>query len=45
MKGFDYHTVIDNRIVNRLVQEGFFRQLFGPDVRAEEERKAARAYR
>ena len=30
MKGFDFHTVVDNGIVARLVKEGFFQKLFGP---------------
>lgn len=45
LKGYDFHQVIDNSIVARLVEQGFFRELFGADVKAEEERKAALAYR
>ena len=33
MKGFDFHTVIDNSVVARLVKEGFFQKLFGPASR------------
>ena len=40
MKAFDFHTVIDNSVVARLVKEGFFEKLFGPGVKAEEDRKA-----
>jgi ABC-type nitrate/sulfonate/bicarbonate transport system substrate-binding protein len=45
MKGFDFRKVIDNTIVDRLVKEGFFEQLFGPAVKAEEESKAKLAFR
>lgn len=42
---FDFHKVIDNSIVDRLVKEGYFEQVFGADIKAEEERKAKLAYR
>jgi ABC-type nitrate/sulfonate/bicarbonate transport system substrate-binding protein len=45
MKGFDFRKVIDNTIVDRLVKEGFFEQLFGPAVKAEEASKAKLAFR
>jgi ABC-type nitrate/sulfonate/bicarbonate transport system substrate-binding protein len=45
MRAFDFHHVIDNSLVDRLVKEGFFEQLFGPSIKAEEERKAKLAYR
>ena len=45
MKGFDFRKVIDNTIVDRLVKEGFFEQLFGPAVKTEEETKAKLAFR
>ena len=45
MKGFDFHKVIDNTIVDRLVKEGFFEQLFGAGVKGEEESKAKVAFR
>jgi ABC-type nitrate/sulfonate/bicarbonate transport system substrate-binding protein len=45
LKGFDFRKVIDNSIVERLVKEGFFEQLFGPSVKAEEARKAESAFR
>jgi hypothetical protein len=40
-----FRKVIDNSLVDRLVREGFFEKLFGPEVKAEEERKAKLAYR
>jgi ABC-type nitrate/sulfonate/bicarbonate transport system substrate-binding protein len=45
MKSFDFRTVIDNTLVDRLVREGFFEKLFGPGIKAEEERKAKLAFR
>ena len=40
MKKFDFRTVIDRSTIDRLVREGFFETLFGPSVRAEQEKKA-----
>ena len=45
LKSYDFHKVIDNGTVARLVKEGFFQSLFGPAVKAEESRKAAQAYK
>jgi ABC-type nitrate/sulfonate/bicarbonate transport system substrate-binding protein len=45
MRAFDFRKVIDNSMVDRLVKEGFFEQLFGPEIKAEEERKAKLAFR
>jgi ABC-type nitrate/sulfonate/bicarbonate transport system substrate-binding protein len=45
IKSFDFHKVIDNAPVERLVKEGFFEQLFGPGIKAEEDRKAKLAFR
>jgi ABC-type nitrate/sulfonate/bicarbonate transport system substrate-binding protein len=45
MKRFDFHRVIDNGPVERLVREGFFEKLFGPGIKVEEESKAKQAYR
>ena len=42
---FDFRTVIDNTVVDRLIEEGFFEELFGPEIVEEQERKAALAYR
>jgi ABC-type nitrate/sulfonate/bicarbonate transport system substrate-binding protein len=42
---FDFRTVIDNSIVDRMVAEGFFEKLFGQEIRAEQERKAKLAFR
>jgi ABC-type nitrate/sulfonate/bicarbonate transport system substrate-binding protein len=45
MRTFDFHRVIDNSIVERLVKERYFENLFGVEIKAEEERKAKLAYR
>ncbi len=45
LRAFDFRKVIDNSVVARLVKEGFFEQLFGPDIKAEEESKAKLAFR
>jgi ABC-type nitrate/sulfonate/bicarbonate transport system substrate-binding protein len=45
MKAFDFRKVIDNSLVDRLVREGFFEKLFGPEIKAEEERAAKTAFR
>ena len=45
MKAFDFRKVIDNSVVGRLVKEGFFQKLFGPGIKAEEDRKAKLAFR
>jgi len=45
MKRFDFHSVIDNRLVDRLVREGYFEKVFGAGIREEESRKEKAAYR
>jgi hypothetical protein len=45
MKSFDFRKVIDNSFVDRLIKEGFFEQLFGPGIKAEEEQKAKLSFR
>jgi ABC-type nitrate/sulfonate/bicarbonate transport system substrate-binding protein len=37
---FDFRKVVDNSLVDRLVNEGFFEKLFGPAAKAEQDRKA-----
>lgn len=44
MKSYDFHKAIDNRHVTKLVKEGYFEQLFGPSIKAEEQRKAKLAF-
>ena len=45
MRAYDFRKVIDNSLVDRLVKEGFFESLFGPEIKAEEDRKAKLAFR
>jgi len=45
MRVYDFHKVIDNSLVDRLVKEGFFESLFGPGIKAEEDRKSKLAFR
>src|SRR5579863_1034795 len=45
MKAYDFHQVIDNKYVSKLVKDGFFEQLFGASIKAEEQRKANLAFR
>ena len=45
LKSYDFHKVIDNSVIDRLVKEGFFENLFGPGIKAEEQRKAKLAFR
>jgi len=45
MKASDFHKLIDNSTVDRLVKEGYFESLFGPGIRAEEQRKSRVAFR
>lgn len=45
MRAFDFRKVIDNSVVERLIREGYFEKLFGPEIRDEEQRKAKTAFR
>ena len=45
MKAYDFHKVIDNSFVEHLVKDGFFEKLYGPSIKAEEERKAKLAFK
>jgi len=45
IRDFDVARVVDNSVVDRLVKEGFFEKLFGPTVKAEQERKSKQAFR
>jgi ABC-type nitrate/sulfonate/bicarbonate transport system substrate-binding protein len=44
LKAFDFKKVVDNSTVDRLVKEGFFQQLFGAGVKAEEQQRAKMAF-
>ncbi len=45
MKAYDFHKVIDNSYIEHLVKDGFFEKLYGPSVKAEEDRKAKLAFK
>jgi ABC-type nitrate/sulfonate/bicarbonate transport system substrate-binding protein len=45
MKAYDFTKVIDNSVVDRLVKEHYFEQLFGAGVKAEEDSKAKIAFK
>jgi ABC-type nitrate/sulfonate/bicarbonate transport system substrate-binding protein len=45
MKSVAYRKNVDNSVVDRIVKEGFFEKLFGPAIRAEQDRKAKLAFR
>jgi len=45
MKAYDFHKVIDNSTVERLVKDKFFETLFGATIKAEEDRKAKLAFK
>jgi ABC-type nitrate/sulfonate/bicarbonate transport system substrate-binding protein len=45
IRDYDFHNVIDNSIVDRLVKEGYFEKLFGAGIKAEEDRKSKEAFR
>ena len=44
LKTFDFGKLVDNSVVQRLVREGWFEKLFGPAIRAEQERKQKEAF-
>jgi ABC-type nitrate/sulfonate/bicarbonate transport system substrate-binding protein len=44
MATFDFTDVIDNSIVARLVDEGFFEHLYGAEIQAEQDEKAGAAF-
>jgi len=45
LKAYDFHKVIDNSVVERLVREHFFENLFGPSIKAEEDARAKLAFK
>ncbi|MEO5922913.1 MAG: ABC transporter substrate-binding protein [Bryobacteraceae bacterium] len=45
MRAFDFHQVIDNRIVDKLVKEGYFEKLFGPGIKVEQTARSKGAFR
>ncbi|HWF10934.1 MAG TPA: ABC transporter substrate-binding protein [Bryobacteraceae bacterium] len=45
MKAYDFHKVVDNSVIDRLVKEHYFEQLFGQEIKAEEDAKSKQAFR
>jgi ABC-type nitrate/sulfonate/bicarbonate transport system substrate-binding protein len=44
LKTFDFNKLVDNSVVLRLVREGWFEKLYGPSVKAEQDRKLKEAF-
>jgi ABC-type nitrate/sulfonate/bicarbonate transport system substrate-binding protein len=44
LKQLDFSKAIDNSLVEQLVKEGFFENLFGPSIREEQQLKQAHAF-
>jgi ABC-type nitrate/sulfonate/bicarbonate transport system substrate-binding protein len=44
LKQVDFSKVIDNSIVDRLVKEGYFEEIFGPSIRELQQKKQAQAF-
>ncbi|MGH7772377.1 MAG: ABC transporter substrate-binding protein [Candidatus Binatia bacterium] len=44
LRQFDFSKVINNTLVDQLVKDGFFENLFGPSIREEQQRKRAQAF-
>jgi len=45
MRAYNFHQVIDNKIVDKLVNEGYFEKLFGSGIKAEQTAKSKGAFR
>ena len=44
LKTFDFHRLVDNSVVLRLMREGWFEKLYGPSIKAEQDRKLKEAF-
>ena len=44
-KAIDFRTVVDNSVIDRLIEEGFFEETFGAGIRAEQEARSKQAMR
>ena len=44
LKTFDFSKLVDNSVVLKLVREGWFEKLYGPSVKAEQDRKLKEAF-
>lgn len=45
MRAYNWRTVIDNSVVDKLAKEGYFEKLFGAGIKAEQEAKRKQAFR
>jgi ABC-type nitrate/sulfonate/bicarbonate transport system substrate-binding protein len=44
VKTFNFNRLIDNRPVRKLIDEGFFEKLYGPGIKAEQDKKLKAAF-
>jgi ABC-type nitrate/sulfonate/bicarbonate transport system substrate-binding protein len=44
LKQFEFGKVVDNSVVDRLVKEGFFEEVFGPSIRELQQKRQAQAF-
>jgi len=44
LKTFDFQSVIDNKPVRKMIDEGFFEKLYGPSIKAEQDQRLKGAY-
>jgi ABC-type nitrate/sulfonate/bicarbonate transport system substrate-binding protein len=44
LKTFQFQSIIDNKPVRKMIDEGFFEKLYGPSIKAEQDRKLKGAY-
>ena len=44
LKTFDFTKLVDNSVVLKLVREGWFEKLYGPSIKAEQDRKLKEAF-
>jgi len=45
MKKFDFRQVVNNTVIEKLVKDGYFEQLYGAGIKADEERRAKLAFK
>jgi len=44
LRQFDFSKAIDNSIVDRLIKDGFFEEVFGPSIRDLQQKRRAQAF-
>ena len=44
LKTFDFQSIIDNKSARKMIDEGFFEKLYGPSIKAEQDKKLKGAY-